>query len=348
MAINKVEPTFVDSRRIEIVNELFSVYETSKLENKINWISLEGPSGWGKTRIVQEFFSKLSSTGQGKPPYWPQSITETWIEESEVELSPNFIRKRIYPSEFSVPGKSTLEYFWLGITCEASRNNNELIHTAAAQQFDWHQAELERAIKSKISFSKNVGRELKKNSREIKKGAVGDFIGIAGLALPPIGIASLVAKYGLEAYSNRKLFNNSDRLIGQSQSAQNQVDELMSAINEISNSEIPVVIVVEDMHLANQKTMEFLTRLVQQVSQPIFLITTSHTGFSNVDDLISNLKDSLTCRRFIAGVTENFDLEQNSRSLIASERTEAWTPPHTWSIGSLLARCIRRCIKDDR
>ncbi|MGI8723334.1 MAG: hypothetical protein ACR2JG_14040 [Geodermatophilaceae bacterium] len=45
------------------------------------WVSLQAPSGWGKIRIVQEFFTQLSATRRGWPRaperYWPSALVDS-------------------------------------------------------------------------------------------------------------------------------------------------------------------------------------------------------------------------------------------------------------------------------
>ncbi len=62
--------------------------------------------GLGKTRVVQELYERLAVNHQGQPPYWPDRL---WPEQT-VDILRD--RKRLYPTEFTIPGSATMPRFW--------------------------------------------------------------------------------------------------------------------------------------------------------------------------------------------------------------------------------------------
>ena len=72
--ISNAEPKFVGRGRELLVTGLLATFDQVKKNSTPAWVSLEAPTGWGKTRIATEFFSQLAALRQPAPGYWPLSI----------------------------------------------------------------------------------------------------------------------------------------------------------------------------------------------------------------------------------------------------------------------------------
>ena len=104
---------FVGEQRRELVDELVAAFEDVSETGVPRWFSLEAPSGWGKSRIAQEFYSRLATDIQDDGRFWPSSILGG-VDLTTVEQR----RKRVYP-ETIVPEKgSTPAWFWWGFGCD--------------------------------------------------------------------------------------------------------------------------------------------------------------------------------------------------------------------------------------
>ena len=67
------EAEFVGRGRRAIVAGLLDVFDRAQTDRRPVWISLEAPTGWGKTRIAQEFYYTLAQSRQTEPAYWPSA-----------------------------------------------------------------------------------------------------------------------------------------------------------------------------------------------------------------------------------------------------------------------------------
>ena len=76
------EPPFLGQSRIRLVDGLLAILAEAEARREARWVSLEAPSGWGKTRVAQALYARLAvrpdpgadSTGPSR--YWPATILE--------------------------------------------------------------------------------------------------------------------------------------------------------------------------------------------------------------------------------------------------------------------------------
>ena len=64
------EPPFVGDDRVALVEWIEDLFG----RGSSYWVSLEAPSGWGKTRLIHEFYKLLVAQHQADGRYWPPSI----------------------------------------------------------------------------------------------------------------------------------------------------------------------------------------------------------------------------------------------------------------------------------
>jgi hypothetical protein len=55
------QPPFVGESRIKLVDGLVLVLDEVETRCEARWVSLEAPSGWGKTRVAQELYARLAA-----------------------------------------------------------------------------------------------------------------------------------------------------------------------------------------------------------------------------------------------------------------------------------------------
>lgn len=56
-----LQPPFVGESRLLLVDGLVTLFDQVNERNESCWVSIEAPSGWGKTRIAQEFYARLAA-----------------------------------------------------------------------------------------------------------------------------------------------------------------------------------------------------------------------------------------------------------------------------------------------
>ncbi len=90
-------------------------YEEVRLANSSRWISLEAPSGWGKTAIARDLYRRLAAR-QRDPRYWPDEIVD-----------PSLGRKATNPLH-AVPAPDAVPSFvWFGLRCPRENESASLL-----------------------------------------------------------------------------------------------------------------------------------------------------------------------------------------------------------------------------
>ena len=98
---------FVGASRQLLVKGLVGLFDEVRASGESRWVSLEAPSGWGKTRVGKEFYAQLAKT-QSPPSYWPERIDDTTHKE----------RKGVSPVGDREAG-SLPEFLWWGLSCSS-------------------------------------------------------------------------------------------------------------------------------------------------------------------------------------------------------------------------------------
>ena len=246
------DAAFVGEDRHRLVDDLVQAFQQTRETRRNRLAVLAAPTGWGKTRVVQEFYSRLAQAPGGE--YWPERLHSddgSWLQT----------RKRIFPEPFSVPEESRIPFLWLGISCQKDQMGRELAALQyAEQQFGAHVGPLAAALESS-------GERWK-----ARLGALGAVAGLFGLPDPVNfvmtwhGLASTGVKLVTgewQAFTNRREGKTARTV--DTTGAEREVTragELAEQIARISGQDLPVVIVVDDAHWADSGTVEFIDKLL--------------------------------------------------------------------------------------
>lgn len=106
---------FVGRHRFDALDRLSEDFREVAAGNGPRVTFLQAPLGWGKTRLVHEFYRRLSAAQH--TPYWPAAISTGPLESSD-DVSRE--RKRLVPPPFEVPDGASPEWIWLGIASDPS------------------------------------------------------------------------------------------------------------------------------------------------------------------------------------------------------------------------------------
>ena len=172
---------FVGEDRQALVDDLVAAYARVAAGGGPELVCLVAPIGWGKTRIVQEFYARLAAEHQGDPAYWPASI----VEATDV-TEPTKLRKRVHPGRFTVPGGAVPEWFWWALSCQRKADGQpaQAIEEAKEQLFV-HAEGLEQGRSS----AQRLRQGLTKDEVRSKASALAWLL---GLFVPPLGWAATV------------------------------------------------------------------------------------------------------------------------------------------------------------
>jgi len=97
---------FVGEERHAAVQGLVDLFQIG-LINGPTTVLLSSPAGWGKTRIVHEFYARIAA--QQSQPYWPPTVVP--VDEESVLRR----RKRTHPAFVDVSPDAVIPWMWWGV-----------------------------------------------------------------------------------------------------------------------------------------------------------------------------------------------------------------------------------------
>lgn len=260
-----VAPFFGESRHL-LVDGLVDIYDGVRSSGESRWVSLEAPPGWGKTRLGRELYARLAKL-QSQPRYWPADFGDP-------------SRKVTNPGNFDHAAGSLPEFLWWGITCSARNDvpTNSLRHDL--EQLDRHAAYVEDAWKQStparmrlLAASRSAGRALTTDAAmtAAAEAAVATIGFATGLGALVRGVGHLHAK--AKETRARRDRSESEEPVGGDET-NDIVDKTIEMLSRVTETRFPIVLFVEDLHLADNVLIEFIDELLTSVTH-VFTITTA-------------------------------------------------------------------------
>ena len=245
-----------DSRKL-LVDGLVSVFEDIRELERPSWVSLEAPSGWGKTRVGRELYARLAAR-QSEPQYWPDKIK---IPD----------RKAVEPEDFTRPAGALPEYFWWGISCSpgqgsASEGLEDFINS---EDFKNHKIFLNKALKKMgkgTGLQEMSGDILRKGKDFVKEEGKDALFGRAKYGLDALALAW--NKFKIEKF----IKNPTDFGKGGNRS-KDIVENIVKIFDNVITAGFPLVILVEDIHDAGDVLLELLNELLK-LDGSLLVVTT--------------------------------------------------------------------------
>ena len=276
MTKERKESAFEGPSRIALVEGLYRIYQQLGDDKGIKgscmpvWVSLEAPSGWGKTRVGLELYRRLAAKEQHDVAYWPDKIIDADLE-----------RKATRPRDFVRPPHSLPSYLWLGITCSQRGWLPSEAWREDIQQLECHIIFLEAQYRALTAVGKRVGRALLEKRREIARVNMDELASQAvdalGLAFPGI----VIAKKALTSTGRnvKKRLEDKSEIAKETQLSippkSSEVDKVVAYLARISQNGIRVVLLVEDIHRADDMVFEFIDKLMQLNDSAVLIISTT-------------------------------------------------------------------------
>jgi len=249
------------------------------------------PAAGPKTRVVQELYGWLAAERQAAPRYWPSSVQPGGEPGGDPGKLLDARRNRVYPESVEPPEGSVLEWFWWGIAC-ASRAGTPMQALADdLTQVRNHSYGLEARWKQLAPLSARFRRAVKRHGGEVGETVAGEVVsaaaGTANLAVPGLGLLVLAVKWGVQSVAAG---DDAPATIDATGGARTDlVGELAPAVTMLTSVGCPVVVVVEDLHLADESLVELLARLLATASEsPLLVVTTAHRGLLDEPDLAAH------------------------------------------------------------
>ena len=230
-------------------------------QNDPQLVVLLADSGYGKTRLVHEFYHKIS-TRYDPTGYWPDYLGSNELDSGDTSLDVN----PTFSSD--IPATSSIPWLWWGARWKSRERNH--INFTIYSEVDKLLPHFDPIIKARNDqqLIKNVFMNVGKT-----------LLGVAGGDI----LDHLVATGGLikEIFDNRKdqpsQLNISDR---QEEERQSMVDKLLDffrvVLNDKENS-MPVILFLDDAQWMDETGREFVERLLTEATNknwPIMIIAT--------------------------------------------------------------------------
>lgn len=278
------QPPFVGDSRHRVVDGLVDILDEMNSTGEPRWVSLEAPSGWGKTRVVQEFYARLAARQSNH--YWPETI----LGASDVHgFEVGDRRKRVFPDPryFVREPQSLPEFMWLGMACDLRNGLPSQTLLEDLQQLKTHAIYLEAAAAALQSVRKGLFPTLGQARTvlsEVIEAAIGEGLAfiveeVAKASVPAIGLVVKLGRWGVDrvAESNRRA--SAVAASGAIQKLQDDdlVESVVDMLTRLARPGLPVIVFVEDLHRVSDMCEEFLERLVRARSA-VMLITTTWPG----------------------------------------------------------------------
>ena len=225
---------------------------------------LSAPMGWGKTRVVQEFYAHLAAKQPADSRYWPSELV------ADVDSGPALkARKKIEPGVFDVVDGTSMPFLWWAVSCQERQDAR--LSNAVADDIGQLIAHLGPAL-NKL--------EANKATRNAALGLARTLIAAAPFSDVP-GILD-----GLDAVRTniRDLFRaHRDRQRGEkhridpSEIDGSLIETWVGAIGSLlRTARIPMVVILDDAHWADPSSIEFVDELLERV--PCLVVLTAWRG----------------------------------------------------------------------
>ena len=279
------------------------------------WVSLEAVTGWGKTRILQELYKRLAAERQTSGAYWPPSIRGSAVSDSD--------RKRLFPEVVEPELEAVPAFFWWGVTCSDRSGVPTQALAQDASQFRAHRAGLEGRWRRDAPARDRLARWSRGVVREVGPDAASDLVGaglqLLDLAFPAVGTLLKIGTVSVRtAYKRKRLPSVIDAT---NTGRQDLVDEIGAGLLALSRSVLPIVIAIEDAHLADPSLVELLKRLAAAHEAKVLIITTSWPGFlEEPERALSAMLDGVPVERQLRyGVASSIHPERRLRQLTTAD-----------------------------
>lgn len=273
---------FVGAGRHAIVGQLLACFDQTSEGATPTWVNIEAPSGWGKTRLVQELYRELASSRQREPHYWPDRLANPADAEATSLLDD---RKVLRPLVQHTPG-SLPDFLWWAISCTRHRGHQSTALANDLRQLIAHVPYVEDALSQQrgrrvqLLGRERTGRELFDIGAE--EAATLVLESVLSAALPGLGLirpAARAVKTRVGDRRERRRRRDGTELIVE------DGDELVlaavSLLQRASASDgLPTVVVVEDLHLADRELIATLELLAGLDEARMLIVTTSWPGFT--------------------------------------------------------------------
>jgi hypothetical protein len=253
----------VGDDRNRAVDDLVDAFDAVSEGQGSRMIVLRAPSGEGKTRIIQDFYERISLR-QESPEYWPPTIVDNVSGDWKSD------RKRLAVAEVRPKAGASIPWLYWSVSCHR-RPDNTLAQALFDDltQFEAHA----EALFDKLQLGDVAGQAVDNvNALVSLLGLVGTVAvgGPAGAALWVAGTAGTAVRNKellsrmKEWYARRQKVASGDLVIdAENHGRQDDIEELADNLTKVSRG-VPIVLAVDDAHCADPTLVKFLELVFQR------------------------------------------------------------------------------------
>lgn len=276
---------FVGEERREIAELLAERYDQVLADSTPRLTCLVAEGGWGKTRIVQEFYGWLQRDRQPQGEYWPPKF-------SDPEQDPMRSRKIIYPERVIAPADQAMPWLWWGLRCEQTSSGRKM------------RALLNDGVQLKAHLGALIEvAERREDNRDLALSILGETLAflpgvgqIASIAMAAQSLAPRAWKKVVDAFkaSQNRRSEQEPRTVDLAASSAPEVSTLVELVKQFVSADLPLVLAVDDAHAADPDTVEFVRRILT-LKAPVLVVCTAWP--STLDDQLDEERDIEPAKR---------------------------------------------------
>jgi hypothetical protein len=266
------QPPLIGSSRIRLVDGLLALVDQVQQTGETRWVSLEAPSGWGKTRVAQALYERLAARQSQR--YWPATILEATAAAHSDDITDR--RKRVYPEwdKLDRAAGSLPDFFWWGLSGADYKNGaaSSILRKDIEQQIERHAvylelawAALDRLDHGAFPTLADARRALGAVLDEVAGWGVGEALEqFAGWGLPGSGLLVRLARGRVDKARADAERRAAVALAGPLPAAQpNLLDDTRDNLTRLARPGLPVLVFIEDLHWVPPLIAELLECLVR-------------------------------------------------------------------------------------
>ncbi len=290
----------------QALDHLVALYDENLSENRLTVATVESPTGWGKSTVVESFYESLVEE-LDRPRYWPRELG--WSTERDA-------RKRLYPRTLAPEPGARVDLLWWGLRGQLDGDDPRpalfdadqqlgAIAAPIAEALDFYDARWgrrvralravgglalpgltrvldvsERLLRIKEQIEQAKGQvEQARDLLEVVTGAVTSGHQEVDRALTAVDSADPLARF-------------------RTQRAVQQLETTARMLRQVSRV-IPLVVAVEDAQLLDAHSLQLLRSLANGGSARGLIVLTIATDRTLTDDTLARWLTELSARRVL-------------------------------------------------
>lgn len=271
---------FVGTKRLKIVEALVDAFvSTRDGDGSSQWQSIEGPPGIGKTRILQEFYSQLSTQHQGDPKYWPVHLVDPEVEDRNFERE----RKRIHPEIIVKPANAVPRWLWWGLVASKRYGIRDNSLADSIGQLEVHGPHLQDAARKQTRLRNRVtGRKSRGVARDIAVNTGLELAQVAtGSGIPVVSIATIITKYSKHAIqrSRERRTRRGAMILESAPDQGGALDDAVALVRGLGSAGIPTILAIEDLHFADSVYEQLIEKILTDRVTRALIVSTAWSGY---------------------------------------------------------------------